>query len=101
MKPLSAVVLSAAYRLPPLAVVLGLLVSPTAFGAEGPYAKRPGIDIIFQGESGMISITGDPKDGPRKTATTIPGQRGLENAHPGHVEAVGRGVGVRKEPWDV
>ena len=43
----------------------------SAFGAEGPYAKRAGVDIIFQGESGMISITGDPKDGPRKTATTI------------------------------
>lgn len=43
----------------------------SAFGAEGPYARRPGIDIVFQGESGMISITGDPKDGPRKTATTI------------------------------
>jgi crotonobetainyl-CoA:carnitine CoA-transferase CaiB-like acyl-CoA transferase len=43
----------------------------SAFGATGPYAKRPGIDIIFQGESGMISITGDPRDGPRKTATTI------------------------------
>ncbi|MGB8361719.1 MAG: CoA transferase, partial [Acidimicrobiia bacterium] len=43
----------------------------SAFGASGPYAKRPGIDIVFQGESGMISITGAPKDGPRKTATTI------------------------------
>ena len=43
----------------------------SAFGATGPYAKRPGIDVIFQGESGMISITGDTKDGPRKTATTI------------------------------
>jgi crotonobetainyl-CoA:carnitine CoA-transferase CaiB-like acyl-CoA transferase len=43
----------------------------SAFGAEGPYAERVGIDIVFQGESGMISITGDPKDGPRKTATTI------------------------------
>jgi crotonobetainyl-CoA:carnitine CoA-transferase CaiB-like acyl-CoA transferase len=43
----------------------------SAFGAEGPYAERAGIDIVFQGESGMISITGDPKDGPRKTATTI------------------------------
>jgi crotonobetainyl-CoA:carnitine CoA-transferase CaiB-like acyl-CoA transferase len=43
----------------------------SAFGASGPYAERPGIDVIFQGESGMISITGDPKDGPRKTATTI------------------------------
>lgn len=43
----------------------------SAFGATGPYSKRPGIDIIFQGESGMISITGEAKDGPRKTATTI------------------------------
>ncbi len=43
----------------------------SAFGSDGPYAKRPGIDIIFQGESGMVSITGDAKDGPRKTATTI------------------------------
>jgi crotonobetainyl-CoA:carnitine CoA-transferase CaiB-like acyl-CoA transferase len=43
----------------------------SAFGATGPYAKRAGIDIVFQGESGMISITGDHKDGPRKTATTI------------------------------
>ena len=43
----------------------------SAFGANGPYAKRAGVDIVFQGESGMISISGDPKDGPRKTATTI------------------------------
>ncbi|MCH7582525.1 MAG: CoA transferase [Acidobacteria bacterium] len=43
----------------------------SAFGATGPYAKRSGIDLIFQGESGMISITGNSKDGPRKTATTI------------------------------
>jgi crotonobetainyl-CoA:carnitine CoA-transferase CaiB-like acyl-CoA transferase len=43
----------------------------SAFGPSGPYAKRPGVDLIFQGESGMISITGAPGDGPRKTATTI------------------------------
>ena len=43
----------------------------SAFGPTGPYAKRPGVDLIFQGESGMISISGAPKDGPRKTATTI------------------------------
>lgn len=45
--------------------------SVSAFGAAGPYAERTGIDVVFQGESGMISITGEPKDGPRKTATTI------------------------------
>jgi crotonobetainyl-CoA:carnitine CoA-transferase CaiB-like acyl-CoA transferase len=45
--------------------------SISAFGAEGPYAERAGIDIVFQGEAGMISITGGPKDKPMKTATTI------------------------------
>lgn len=45
--------------------------SISAFGAEGPYAERAGVDLVFQGEAGMISITGGPKDGPMKTATTI------------------------------
>lgn len=43
----------------------------SAFGSEGPYADRAGIDVIFQGESGMISITGHEGDPPQKTATTI------------------------------
>lgn len=43
----------------------------SAFGSTGPQAARPGIDVVFQGESGMISITGAEGDGPRKTATTI------------------------------
>ncbi len=43
----------------------------TAFGITGPYAGRSGVDVIFQGESGMISITGEPDDPPHKTATTI------------------------------
>ena len=43
----------------------------TAFGAKGPDAARPGIDLVFQAESGMISIAGHPDDPPQKTATTI------------------------------
>lgn len=43
----------------------------SAFGAEGPYAERAGIDIVFQAESGMISITGEEGGPPSKTATTI------------------------------
>lgn len=43
----------------------------SAFGSDGPYARRTGIDVVFQGESGMISISGAEKDGPRKTATSI------------------------------
>jgi len=43
----------------------------SAFGADGPYAERAGIDVVFQAESGMISVTGDDGDPPAKTATTI------------------------------
>ncbi len=43
----------------------------SAFGSSGPDAARPGIDIIFQGESGMMSITGSPGSGIGKTATTV------------------------------
>jgi crotonobetainyl-CoA:carnitine CoA-transferase CaiB-like acyl-CoA transferase len=43
----------------------------SAFGSDGPYAGRAGIDIVFQAESGMISITGAEGDPPSKTATTI------------------------------
>ncbi|MGH8951595.1 MAG: CaiB/BaiF CoA transferase family protein [Acidimicrobiia bacterium] len=48
-----------------------IYASISAFGGEGPYAQRAGVDIVFQGEAGMISITGGPKDRPMKTATTI------------------------------
>ncbi len=43
----------------------------SAFGSDGPYAARAGIDIVFQAESGMVSITGAEGDPPSKTATTI------------------------------
>ena len=40
-------------------------------GARAHTSDRAGIDVVFQGESGMISITGRPGDPPQKTATTI------------------------------
>lgn len=43
----------------------------SAFGSDGPYADRVGIDVIFQAESGMMSLTGESGSGPGKTATTI------------------------------
>jgi crotonobetainyl-CoA:carnitine CoA-transferase CaiB-like acyl-CoA transferase len=43
----------------------------SAFGTNGPSAGRAGIDLVFQGESGMMSITGEEGEGPHKTATTI------------------------------
>lgn len=43
----------------------------SAFAASGHEATRAGIDIVFQAEAGMISITGDPGGPVAKTATTI------------------------------
>ncbi len=43
----------------------------SAFGSSGPLADRAGIDLVFQGESGMMSLTGGEGDPPQKTATTI------------------------------
>jgi crotonobetainyl-CoA:carnitine CoA-transferase CaiB-like acyl-CoA transferase len=43
----------------------------SAFGSTGPDADRAGIDILFQGESGMMSISGEDSGPPTKTATTV------------------------------
>lgn len=36
--------------------------SITGYGQTGPYAERPGYDFIFQGEAGLMSVTGE-RDG--------------------------------------
>ena len=43
----------------------------SAFGTTGPWSQRAGIDLVFQGESGMMSISGSEGEAPHKTATTI------------------------------
>jgi crotonobetainyl-CoA:carnitine CoA-transferase CaiB-like acyl-CoA transferase len=43
----------------------------SGFGGTGPDTGRAGVDVIFQAESGMLSINGEPGSGPQKTATTI------------------------------
>lgn len=36
-----------------------IYVAASGWGQEGPYAQRPGLDIIAQGMSGLMSITGE------------------------------------------
>lgn len=39
-------------------------LSVTAFGEDGPYRLKPGTDHIFQGVSGLMSVSGEPGQGP-------------------------------------
>lgn len=49
--------------------------SVTGFGQDGPAAHRPGYDFIFQGEGGLMSITGErddlPGGGPQKVGIAV------------------------------
>lgn len=49
--------------------------SITGYGQSGPYAARPGYDAVFQGQGGLMSVTGLPDDkaggGPMKVGPSI------------------------------
>lgn len=45
--------------------------SISGFGHTGPDAQRPGYDLIIQGESGVMDITGDPDGVPTKIGTSM------------------------------
>lgn len=45
--------------------------SISGFGASGPEAGRPGYDLIVQGESGLMDLTGDPDGPPYKVGTAV------------------------------
>jgi len=52
--------------------VRGLIyVAATGFGQDGPYANWPGLDIIAQGMSGLMSITGEAGGAPVKVGVPI------------------------------
>ncbi len=45
--------------------------SITGFGQDGPYAKRPGYDAVFQGMSGMMAVTGEPDGEPQRVGVFV------------------------------
>jgi crotonobetainyl-CoA:carnitine CoA-transferase CaiB-like acyl-CoA transferase len=45
-------------------------VGVTAFGKDGPYQGRPGIDFLIQGYAGLLALNGDPDGEPVRV--TIP-----------------------------
>jgi crotonobetainyl-CoA:carnitine CoA-transferase CaiB-like acyl-CoA transferase len=46
-------------------------LAATGFGENGPYAQLAGLDIIAQGMSGLMSITGEPDAPPVKVGVPI------------------------------
>lgn len=45
--------------------------SISGFGQTGPYSERPGYDLIAQGMSGIMSVTGHPQSPPTKCGLPI------------------------------
>src|SRR5205085_10484152 len=45
--------------------------SISGFGQSGPYRDRPGYDLIAQGESGMMDLTGFPDGPPAKLGASL------------------------------
>jgi crotonobetainyl-CoA:carnitine CoA-transferase CaiB-like acyl-CoA transferase len=45
--------------------------SISAFGQDGPYKDRPGVDQVIQGMSGLMSVTGEPGRGPMRVGIAI------------------------------
>ena len=48
-----------------------IFASISAFGQDGPYKDRPGVDQVVQGMSGLMSVTGEPGRGPMRVGIPI------------------------------
>lgn len=48
-----------------------IYASISGFGSTGPWADRPGFDLIAQGMSGILSITGEPGGPPVKCGVPV------------------------------
>src|SRR5215475_5081263 len=48
-----------------------IYASISAFGQDGPYKDRPGVDQVVQGMSGLMSVTGEPGRGPMRVGIPI------------------------------
>ncbi len=46
-------------------------VGVTAFGADGPYAGRPGIDFLAQGYAGLVAMNGEPDEAPVRVSVPL------------------------------
>lgn len=48
-----------------------IYASITGYGQTGPYAQRPGYDVMVEAEMGLMHITGEPTGGPVKVGVAV------------------------------
>jgi crotonobetainyl-CoA:carnitine CoA-transferase CaiB-like acyl-CoA transferase len=48
-----------------------IYASASGYGQEGPYAKRPGQDLLLQAMTGLATITGNTEDGARAVGVSV------------------------------
>ncbi|RBW71111.1 CaiB/BaiF CoA transferase family protein [Bacillus taeanensis] len=48
-----------------------ILASISGFGQTGPYAQKPGYDVLAQGMGGLMSVTGEPNGAPVKAGYSL------------------------------
>jgi crotonobetainyl-CoA:carnitine CoA-transferase CaiB-like acyl-CoA transferase len=53
-----------------------IFAAASGFGADGPYADRPGQDLIIQAMSGLAAITGTTESGPRPVGVSAADHHG-------------------------
>src|SRR6202045_3056753 len=48
-----------------------IYASASGYGPDGPYAQRPGQDLLAQALFGLMAITGQPETGPRPVGVSV------------------------------
>jgi len=48
-----------------------VMISLSGYGQTGPWASRPGYDLIAQGEGGLMSVTGDAEGEPYRAGVAV------------------------------
>ena len=64
--------------------------SASGYGADGPYAKLPGQDLLIQAMSGLAKITGEASTGPRAVGVSVADHHGAALLALGIVSALVR-----------
>ena len=81
--------------------------SATGYGPDGPYARRPGQDLLIQSLSGLASMTGPLEGSPTPAGTAIADEMGAKTLATAvllalfHRERTGEGQRVEIDLFDV